>query len=128
MCAPCRADGGGGTFERPAPVRVDRVVSPFVVSGRQMASLSLRPSVVDLIDLVSSGPDQRLEEILVGRDSWLSGKRLSEIGAEHPRVRVVAIRRADDGELVTAPAADVALGPGDLAIAFGPADVLRTLR
>ena len=105
----------------------DRVVSPFVLSGRQMASLSLRPSVVDFIDSVRFAPGQRLEEIVVGPGSWLAGKALAEVSAAHPGVRVLAVRRTDGGELVTSPSADLALAAGDLAVVFGPVDVLQTL-
>src|SRR5918994_4007724 len=105
----------------------DRVVSPFVLSGRLMASLSLRPSLVDFIDSVILAPGQRLEEIVVGPGSWLAGKALSEVGAAHPGVHVLAIRRADSDELVTSPPADVALAPGDVAVVFGPVDTLQTL-
>jgi voltage-gated potassium channel len=105
----------------------DRVVSPFVLSGRQMASLSLRPSVVDFIDSVRFAPGQRLEEIVVGPGSWLAGKALAEVSAAHPGVRVLAVRRTDGGELVTSPSADLALAAGDLAVVFGPIDVLQTL-
>ena len=105
----------------------DRVVSPFALSGRLMASLSLRPSLVDFIDSVILAPGQRLEEIVVGPGSWLAGKALSEVGAAHPGVHVLAIRRADGDELVTSPPADVALASGDVAVVFGPVDTLQTL-
>jgi voltage-gated potassium channel len=105
----------------------DRVVSPYVLSGRRMAFLSLRPSVVDFIESVTFAPDLRLEEIVVVPDSWLAGKALREVGAAHPGVRVLAVKRGDGGDLVASPAADVTLAPGDLAVVLGPADALQTL-
>ena len=105
----------------------DRVVSPFALSGRLMASLSLRPSLVDYIDSVILAPGQRLEEIVVGPGSWLAGKALSEVGVAHPGVHVLALRRADESELVTSPVADAVLAPGDLAVVLGPVDVLQRL-
>src|SRR5918995_1310383 len=99
----------------------DRVVSPFALSGRRMAFLSLRPSVVDFIESITFAPDLRLEEIVVTPGSWLAGKALREVGAAHPGVRVLAIKRGDGGELVASPSADVALAPGDLAVVLGPA-------
>ena len=92
-----------------------------------MASLSLRPSLVDYIDSVILAPRQRLEEMVVGPGSWLAGKALSEVGAAHPGVHVLALRRADESELVTSPAADVVLAPGDLAVVLGRVDVLQRL-
>jgi voltage-gated potassium channel len=105
----------------------DRVVSPFGLSGRLMASLSLRPSLVDFIDSFILAPGQRLEEIVVEPGSWLAGKALSEVGAAHPGVHVLAIRRADGDELVTSPPVGVALNPGDVAVVFGPVDALQAL-
>lgn len=105
----------------------DRVVSPYTLSGRRMAFLSLRPSVVDFIESVTFAPDLRLEEIVVVPDSWLAGKALREVGAAHPGVRVLAVKRGDGGELVASPSADVALAPGDLAVVLGPADALQML-
>ncbi len=105
----------------------DRVVSPYVLSGRRMSFLSLRPSVVDFIDSVTFAPDLRLEEIVVGPDSWLAGKALREVGAAHPGVRVLAIKRGDHGDLVASPPADAALGSGDLVVVLGPTDALEAL-
>jgi voltage-gated potassium channel len=105
----------------------DRIVSPFVLSGRQMASLALRPSVVDFIDSVTFAPGHRLEEIVVEPGSWLDGKELREVGAAYPGVRLLAVRRADGGDLITSPSAELALAAGDLAVVFGPVDLLETL-
>jgi voltage-gated potassium channel len=105
----------------------DRVVSPYVLSGRRMAFLALRPSVVDFIESVTFAPDLRLEEIVVAPDSGLAGKALREVGAEHPGLRVLALKRGESGELVVSPSADVGLAAGDLAVVLGPADALETL-
>jgi voltage-gated potassium channel len=105
----------------------DRIVSPYVLSGRRMAVLSLRPSVVDFIDSITFAPDLRLEEILVAPDSWLAGRALQEVGAAHPGVRVLAVKRGGRGDLVTAPSSDVVLAPGDLAVVLGPEDALQRL-
>ncbi len=92
-----------------------------------MASLSLRPSVVDFIDSLTVAPGQRLEEIVVGPGSWLGGKAVREVGAAHAAVRVLAIRSADGGDLVTAPSADLVLSPGDLAVILGPVEGVKAL-
>jgi voltage-gated potassium channel len=102
----------------------DRVVSPYVLSGRRMAFLSLRPSVVDFIDSVTVAPGLRLEEIVVEPESWLAGKPLRQIGAAHPGIRVLAVKRGD-GDVVSSPTADLALTPGDLAIVLGPVEALQ---
>lgn len=103
----------------------DRVVSPYSLSGRRMAFLSLRPSVVDFIDSVTIAPGLRLEEIIVAPNSWLAGKALREVGGAQPGVRVLAVKRAESGELVASPSAELVLLAGDLAVVLGPADALE---
>ena len=53
----------------------DRAVSPYVMGGRRMAQLAVRPAVVDFIDGAMSNTevDFSIEEIPVGDDSRLVG-------------------------------------------------------
>ena len=51
----------------------DHVISPYKLSGNRMAALSLRPSLVDFIEMVTVGPDLRLDEIVVQDGSPLVG-------------------------------------------------------
>jgi voltage-gated potassium channel len=105
----------------------DRVVSPFALSGRQMAFLSLRPSVVDFIDSVTLAPGLRLEEIVVEPDSWLAGRGVGEVAEKHAGLHVLAVRRAAGGDLVAPPGDDLVLDRGDLAVVFGPTAALESL-
>lgn len=95
----------------------DRVVSPYVSSGRQMALLATRPRVLDYIEL--TGPDHRaplrLEELLIESGSPLAGK---PIGRACGRATPLAIRRAS-GEVAAPPAGDEVLGEGDLVVLLG---------
>ncbi len=100
----------------------DRVISPYTLSGKRMASFLLKPSVFDYLDLVAHGIslDYRLEELEVEEGSELAGRTIGEMDI---RVRtgalVVAVRKAADGRFDTRPDKDTRLDAGDLLIALG---------
>jgi voltage-gated potassium channel len=91
----------------------DRVVSPYVSSGRHMALLALRPRVVDYMDVTSEeGPGLRLEEVVVEARSALEGRLLSEIAGD----AVPLVVKRVDGELVQMPDPTMRLGDGDVIV------------
>ncbi|MCU0306862.1 MAG: potassium channel protein [Thermoleophilia bacterium] len=97
----------------------DRVVSPYDLSGRRMAALTLRPAVVDFVELVRGGEDMVLEEIQVRSGSVLDGVRLGEACARHEGVSALALKRGD-APLAPAPDLEQVLGPGDFVVVLGP--------
>jgi voltage-gated potassium channel len=108
----------------------DAVVSPYITGGKRMAAAALRPQVMDFVDGIISGTDRQLymEEFLlnpatcpfVGQTLGLAKLR-SQTGA-----LLLAIRRAN-GELIGGPTAETVFMPGDVLIAMGTAEQLRTL-
>ena len=94
----------------------DRVISPYVSSGRHMALMALRPQVVDYLDVGDrEATNLRLEELSVGPDSQLIGRALTDAcGRSLP----LALRRAD-GQVVTNPEPTVRLQEGDLLVLLG---------
>lgn len=103
----------------------DRVVSPYILSGRRMAFLALQPAVVEFLDMVTIAPDLRLEEIVVRPGSPLDGKTVGEVSARE-QTTVLAVKKMGD-ELIASPQDDVPLGAGDLVIVLGPVKVLGEL-
>jgi voltage-gated potassium channel len=104
----------------------DRVVSPYRLSGVRMASLALRPAVLEFVDMVSVAPDLRVEELVVGERSALAGATVREVCAPYDGVMILA-RRSPDGHLLVPPRADTGLAAGDLLIVVGPVDALGRL-
>ncbi|MGH2746617.1 MAG: potassium channel family protein [Actinomycetota bacterium] len=99
----------------------NRVISPYVSSGRHMALLALRPRVVDYFDLgLGEKPAVRLEELLIEPDSQLIGRSLDEVCVE---TIPLAIRR--DAQLVPNPDPQLRLAAGDLLILMGEQEALR---
>jgi voltage-gated potassium channel len=107
----------------------DRVISPYHLGGRRMASLVLRPAVVDFVETVlssQSGPLQ-LEEVVLREGAALAGRSLADLrGAFAIDVSVLAVRKPDGGVLTNPDPATV-VGVGDILIALGAPDRLRGL-
>jgi voltage-gated potassium channel len=101
----------------------DRVVSPFVSSGRHMAMLSLRPRVVDYMEVGHAGSRPlRLDEVVVAPDSAMIGQSISDVVGV---ASVLAVRHAD-GEVQPNPPGDQRLHPGDMLLLLGEQETLRT--
>ncbi len=93
----------------------NRVISPYVTSGRHMAVLAMHPEVTDYLDVEGSAGALRLEQLVIEPSSPLAGQTLGEVcGDAVP----VLLRRAG-GETVTNPSLDERVAEGDLVVAYG---------
>jgi voltage-gated potassium channel len=104
----------------------DRVVSPYALSGRRMASLALQPAVMEFFDVVAVAPDLRLEEIVVRPGSPLDGHTLDEVTNGRPELTVLAVKKTGE-RLMPSPDPGVRLSSGDLLVALGPVKALAEL-
>lgn len=95
----------------------DRVVSPFVSSGRHMALMSLRPEILDAVEFTARARNRpmRVEELLVEEGSGLSGKN---VGQARGPATALALRNSE-GAVTTSPGDAVVLKPGDLLLTLG---------
>jgi voltage-gated potassium channel len=117
--------GEPGSAERLFRAGVDRVVSPYVTSGRHMALVSLRPRVVDFFEVVGlGGREARLDELAVEEGSPMVGRTLAEVCGQ---AIVLLLRRGGTGELLPNPQGGERLAPGDLIFLFGDQDALRKI-
>ncbi|MBI4729347.1 MAG: potassium channel protein [Acidobacteria bacterium] len=99
----------------------NRVISPYVASGRHMALLALRPRVVDYLEMLGPERPMRLEELVVEEGSPLVGRLLADaVGAATP---LVVCRT--NGETVAHPDPGEALRAGDLVVLLGEPKALR---
>ena len=113
-----------GSDERLRRAGADRVVSPFVSSGRHMALVAMRPSADDVVALGTSGAaSMALEEVRVDQGSLLEGMSIGQALGSTP---VLAVRHAG-GQIVPNPPADLQLRQGDLVLLLGESD-LSSLR
>jgi voltage-gated potassium channel len=98
----------------------DRVFSPYVTAGWQMAVSALQPSVVEFIDTLATGQagERILAEIDVSADSGFVGQTIEQALRENESILVLGIRRRS-GEVLVGPAPETSLQPGDRVIVMG---------
>jgi voltage-gated potassium channel len=107
----------------------NRVFSPYVTAGRQMAISALQPTVVELIDTLATGSkgERILAEIDVSSESGLAGRNMGEVFAGKATIVVLGVRRTD-GQVLVGPPASERLEPGDRVIVVGDNSELEALQ
>ena len=98
----------------------DRVISPYVLSGRRMTTAVLRPNVWDFLQLAVHTDDLQMviEELAVGPGSPLVGKTIEESDLKrNVGVTVIAIKTASG--IVANPPSDKIVHEGDVLIVLG---------
>ncbi|HWT04316.1 MAG TPA: NAD-binding protein [Xanthomonadales bacterium] len=105
----------------------NRVISPYTIGGRRMASLAMRPTAVEFVDTVLSANNGQLllEDLTIRPGSAWIGRALVELFPAHDEAFVLALKR--DGEMRFRPAADTELNSGDELVAAGPPEAIRAL-
>jgi voltage-gated potassium channel len=100
----------------------DRVISPYVSSGRHMALLGLRPRVVDYLDIAGLGENKvRLEEVLIEPGSPFVGATVAQVCGEATPLLI----RRNVGHVVPRPEGPEELEAGDLLVVVGEPRLLR---
>lgn len=111
----------------------NHVVSPNVSGALRMASMLLRPGVVDFLDIASRshGMALRLEQAKISPDSSLAGKSLAAAGIpEATGLIVIAIQKksAASESFEFNPGANTVLEPGDEIIVLGQSNQIAKLK
>ncbi len=104
----------------------DRVALPYEIGGYHMASMVLRPGVVDYFDVINGTEDTKdlqVEEMVVGQHAPVAGQRLGQSrfagdGAATSGATVIAINGAD-GTSIVRPTGSEVIYPGDRLIILG---------
>ncbi len=106
----------------------DRVFSPYVIAGRQMAVSAMQPVVVEFIDTLASGQGDALvlAEIEVTPDSGLAGQMLEEVIQGSTTVRVLGLQKRS-GEVLVGPIGTTHVAAGDRVILMGREPELERL-
>ncbi len=99
----------------------NRVAMPYQIGGYHMASMALRPNVVDYMDIMSRNGTAELEveEMVVGEQSRLAGKRLGKALAEGEIGATVIAINGVDGTSRVRPTGKEIIYPGDRLIILG---------
>jgi len=102
------------------------VVSPSYIGGMRMVSEMIRPKVTTFLDMMLRERDQvlRFDEVLVGKDSELVGKKIYQSGIkEHTGALIIAIKRAVSGDFDFNPSRDAEIIAGDTLIVITTPDM-----
>jgi voltage-gated potassium channel len=113
----------------------NRVISPYQIAGRRIASVVLRPSVVNFLDVAMEQRDMsmRMEEVHIAQNSPMVGKALRESGiGKQTGAIIIGIHgpsgrtRVDDSETKSLSA--VVLQEGDILISMGNEEQIKSLK
>jgi voltage-gated potassium channel len=100
----------------------DRVAMPYQIGGYHMASMALRPNVVDFMDVMTKNgvSELEVEEMVVGEASKMAGHRLGKTLVDEGEVgaTVIAINGADGTSRVRPTGREI-IYPGDRLIMLG---------
>jgi len=107
----------------------DRVFSPYITAGRQMALSAIQPMVIEFIDTLAArqegGPV--LAEIEISEGSGLAGGTIHDILHWTRTITVLGLQKAS-GPLQVGPANTTLVEAGDKLIVMGEEDELERIR
>ncbi len=107
----------------------NRVISPYLIAGRRMASLLLRPLVTDYLDIVTYAENLEfnLEEVEINSHSTISSRTIKDSNIrDKAGVLVLAIKKKDH-EILANPSIDTLIEVGDRLVVMGTPDQLEAL-
>jgi voltage-gated potassium channel len=106
----------------------NRVVAPTIIGGHRMAMALTKPAVGDFLDSVTANDlELGFEQLEVGAESRLIGRKLREtVIRSELNIVVVSIRR-NDGKVIFNPSGETEILNGDMLVAIGNAESLRRL-
>ena len=105
----------------------NRVISPYTIGGRRMASLAMRPTAVEFVDTVLSANNGQLllEDLTIEPNSVWIGRSLTELFPEGDEAFVLALKR--DAAMRFRPGPETLLQAGDELVVAGPPEAIHAL-
>ncbi len=125
-CGATRASEG-----RLKRVGANRVVSPFIMGGAQMANTALRPAAIQFFDMAFKRDNVELEmdELTVPEDSSILGNPLQELYDLSELDDVIIVGYISEGQDIRFnPKGDTVFRAGDMLICLGHVDDLAQLK
>lgn len=107
----------------------NRVVSPYLIGGKRMAQVLIRPTVVDFIDVaVTDGNlDLQMEECRIKPTSDLAGKNLVESNLRKDYGVIIVLIKKHNGTMIFNPQSNEVLESGDILVVLGKKDDVRRM-
>ena len=107
-----------------------RILSPYAVGGRRLASLATQPLVVDFLDIVTRGEqgiEFRLEEFRVPEASFIADQTIGELRIAEKTGAMILAMRHKEGRFDTTPSAGDRIRAGDTLIVLGTREQVARL-
>lgn len=107
----------------------DKVVSPYAIGGREMATLMLKPMVSDYLDIVTGGGqlELRVEQLKLSCASPILGQSIKDLEVRQETGSTILAIRKPGGAFDTNPSPSTILEENDIVIAAGTHDEIRLL-
>lgn len=105
----------------------NRIISPYTIGGRRMASLAMRPTAVEFVDTILSANNGQLllEDFTISAGSPSIGQAIGALVPEADETMILAMKRG--GTMMFRPSAQTPLIAGDEIVVAGPPDGIRAL-
>jgi len=120
--------GEEGSEQKLLRAGANRVSSPYLIGGMQVAQALIRPAVVDFLELATASEhlDLQMEEFTVARGSRFAGRAVCDCGMDGDRGLIVVAVKRSNGHMEFNPGRETLLGEGDKLIVLGqPASLKR---
>ncbi len=106
-----------------------RVVMPYLIGGKRMAQVLIRPTVVDFVDIALMDRHLGLvmEEYRIADDSPLAGKTLVESNLRRDYGVIIVAIRKKGGEMIFNPMSQERIDGGDILVMLGKKDDLERM-
>lgn len=108
----------------------DRVLSPYSMGGRRLASLLLRPTVVEFLDVVMHSEEIELliEEVIIDDRSPFVGKSMLDVRSKCVTgANILALKKKGEKVMMVSPVPETVIGCGDRFVALGTKEQLKEL-
>ena len=110
----------------------NKVVSPYLIGGRHMANIILKPTVVDFIELATGEKTGdfiiQMEGFKIREDSCLVGKTLKDAPIRKDIGLIVVAIRDRAGKMIFNPGADMTISVDDVLVCIGDTEALRSMK
>ena len=105
----------------------NRIISPYYIGGKRMASLAMRPTAVDFIDTIleAGNTDLLLEDLTIPTNSRWANATLGKLVGDANEAIVLALKRKN--MMTFRPPHDTVLQSGDEIVVAGPRPAIRAL-
>jgi voltage-gated potassium channel len=107
----------------------NRVVSPYLIGGKRMAQMLIKPTVIDFIDIamMNNRLDLVMEEAQIGPSSRLVGKNLIESNLRQDYGVIIVAIKKKAGEMIFNPMPQEQLESGDIIVVLGKSEIMEKI-